>query len=131
MSIYLGNQLIAGDNSSFANQDLSNITATGKTVISSLGMPANTYSLSTLAQNTEYTAAESGYFQIVAISNIASSSQLYLKNNTANLQASFEITATGGYCIGYIPVAKGDKFLYNAGGSFRTINFYFTKCKGD
>ena len=26
MSIYLGNQLIAGDNSSFANQDLSNIT---------------------------------------------------------------------------------------------------------
>ena len=43
MSIYLGNQLIAGDNSSFANQDLSNITATGKAVIDGQWVVVGTY----------------------------------------------------------------------------------------
>ena len=43
MSIYLGNQLIAGDNSSFANQDLSNITATGKKVIDGQWVVVGTY----------------------------------------------------------------------------------------
>ena len=130
MSIYLGNQLIAGDNSSFANQDLSNITATGKALISSLGMPKSGYALSTLAQNTDYTAAESGYFYIQ--SQVATAPTiLYMKNSTAAMDATYVMPSAGGWLNGYIPVAKGDKFSYSVGGSFSAVGFYFVKCKGD
>ena len=101
-----------------------------RSTIASWSMPSSGYALSTLAQNTDYTAAESGYFYIQSITGVAYTS-LYIKNSTAAMDAVYTMPTAGGWLNGYIPVAKGDKFSYSVAGSWTSVGFYFMKSKGD
>lgn len=135
MSIYLGNQLIAGDNSSFANQDLSNLSATGQAVIdgkadtslsninstakiaiSHNAMPSARYiGLNLLPSMDTYTAPSDGWIYISG-TQYNYSGYVFVENVSNGMCMVSQPTNTNNFEIrAFIPVAKGQTYKITYG----------------
>lgn len=129
---YVGNytqsatEQTAGLNSELFNGKVdlnaANLSAQGKSLISSIGMPSDRYEVLTLgASGATYTAPANGYFAF--FSSAVSNSSFYMSDGYFR---STVIGATG-YANGNVfPVKKGDEvvLLYSSSG---TLRFYYAK----
>lgn len=118
-----------------ANTNLSNLTAEGKSLVSSLGMPSDRYTDLTLgATGSTYTAPANGYFFISKTSS-ASGQYLNLYNKTAGWSGyGCNSSASGQQIRLSVPVKKGDEayISYNMGGSSADYDaFKFIYAEGE
>lgn len=144
MSIYKGTTLIAGSLPNSANQDLSNLSQTGQAVIdgkadtdlsnatdngkilmSSMGMPSETYIDLTLgASGASYTAPANGWFTVSKKTN-GTNQYLLLKGSLIGSELKAPNSGTG--LTVFLPVQKGDsvRVSYNAGGNTDYFRFIY------
>lgn len=138
MSIYKGTSLLAGlpDVSGKANTDMDNLSNTGKSLISGLGMPSDNYDDLTLgASGATYTAPANGWFifrktatgagQYIGATNLG-------KNGTSNIADScIFATGNGAQLAVTIPAKKGDIIGYGYTTAGATITFRFVYAEGE
>lgn len=144
MSIYKGTTLIAGALPNAANQDLSNLSQTGQAVIdgkadtdlsnatdngkilmSSMGLPSETYIDLTLGANpSTYTAPANGWFTFSKITNGAGQF-IYIKGSLIGSELKAPNSGTG--LTVFLPVQKGDSVRvgYSAGGNTEYLRFIY------
>lgn len=114
------------DLSGYANADLSNVSATGKSTLSEFGFPSNTHIDETYTSS--YTAPANGYLYIAgaAISN----GGIVALTNTS---ASFGVQSSGAHSVGYgvyctIPCKKADIIsVYVAQVNISTFRFVYAQ----
>lgn len=109
-----------------ADRDLSNISNTGKEIITNFGMPSNKYiDLSvTSGQNNYGTAPANGYIVL----QVANCSHYRVWNKTVN--SAFGIWNYQGnnmnYGSGFVPIAKGQEWgIYTQDGTITVARFYY------
>jgi hypothetical protein len=117
-----------------ANADLSNLTVTGKSVVSNLPMPSNSYvNLTLLASGSTYTAPADGYVQLSKNATAANQTVwLYHAEQNQELMSSFAIVPTAQDAVDvWLPVASGHTFKvsYTLGGT--TQRFVFVYARGE
>lgn len=127
MSIYLGNNLLAGAPTSAANIDGTNITNTFKSDIAGYSMPSDTYDDLTLgASGSTYIAPANGYFVILADLN-TSPCYLAIYNTSSGIGDYNGYAYVSGYARGYVPVKRGDiiQIDYTSISNMRHFRFYY------
>lgn len=120
-----------------ADKSLSNITTTGKSVISKLAMPSDTVINLTLGSSgSQYTAPAEGYLSLCKISTASGQGmQFYQEGQTTpfahNIAISNNANQSGIYTMIYIPCKKGDliTYYYDLGGT--TVFFKFVYAQGE
>ena len=115
------------DLSGKADVDMSNVNASGKSLISGLSMPSNHYDDLTLgASGAEYTAPANGWF---CMKKAASGSNQYLSLQTPKIQLDSDATSSGKYVGLAMPVSKGDvlTIYYSLGGSTTIFRFIYAQ----
>lgn len=144
MSIYKGTTLIAGVLPNSANQDLSNLSQTGQAVIdgkadtdlsnatdngkilmSSMGLPSETYIDLTLgASGSTYTAPANGWFTFAKFTN-GTNQHIFIKGSLIGSELKAPNSGTG--LTVFLPVQKGDSVRvgYNAGGETGYFRFIY------
>jgi hypothetical protein len=149
MSLYLGNDLIAPNQSNAANKSLSNLDATGQAVIdgkadidlsnisdtgyikmAKAGMPSSTWiTLTAGASDSTYIAPADGYVQW-SVRASSAGVLIGLSNTTGNL-ASYLTCVNAGYLYAaYIPVKKGQTFGIYYSSGLSENNLFFTYAVG-
>lgn len=128
------NELIAKTNeiienipnvSSKANIDLDNITSTGKSVISGLSAPSNTYEdLTLLASGNSYTAPANGYFWLRK--TIKSTEYISLEG-ASGITSRYVRPAATSDCDIWIPAKKNETVYlwYTATGATKYFRFIY------
>lgn len=112
---------------SYADTDASNFNATGKSVLSSLGMPSSRYMDLTLgASEATYTAPANGWFSLIT------QGLTYLDMyRTENVTVGLISNPAGGYARQFVPVLAGDTItVFYTGTPVNTI-FRFYYAEGD
>ena len=144
MSIYKGTTLIAGSLPNAANQDLSNLSQTGQAVIdgkadtdlsnatdngkilmSSMGMPSETYIDLTLgASGSTYTAPANGWFTLSKKTN-GTNQHIFIKGSL--IGSELKAPNSGSGLTVFLPVQKGDSVRvgYTAGGNTGYFRFIY------
>lgn len=126
------------DTSNFANKDLSNLSTTGKSYASGLGMPSERYTLLTLgASGTQYTAPANGWFSISKQAGSTSGVRMAINTRPNSSTTTYRvnthwITATSGSSLHLMhPVRKNDvvDVTYTASGT--TNYFVFIYAEGN
>lgn len=93
-----------------ANADLNNLTISGKTVISNLALPSDSYTALSLSAGVEtgFTAPADGYFSLIAAST-AAGQQFFMKcNYSGEFGVSAFSSASGQYHRLFLPVRKNN-----------------------
>lgn len=121
------NQLYLTEDES-ANQDLSNVTNTGKVLMSGMGMPSNTYINLTLGEsNSTYTAPANGYY-LCYIGGSTGSKWLRLFTSGNYLQeAGFSTNNNIGFTI---PIQKGQTLNVRYSGNLTVMGLMFIYAQG-
>ena len=118
-----------------ANKDMSNLTNTGKAVLSRAALPSSNYQSYTPADNQTYTAPGDGYFSYTAgIDGLVNGYSVILTNTTTGVidTSRFGGSIYGGELVGaWVPVRSGDHVLLRT-HSFGSISkltgtYYNTK----
>ena len=92
---------------SVANNNMSNVSNTGRSFISSLGMPSSKYEDWTLgASGTSYTAPANGYLQLAATK--ATTLQIYNTTKENYFKSAFDYSNSENYISVTCEAAKGD-----------------------
>ena len=116
------------DLSGKADVDMSNVNASGKSLISGLSMPSNHYDDLTLgASGAEYTAPANGYYTVDKATT--SGQYLTLYNKTTRLNSQCRSTNSGQSVSVFLPVKKGDVVVcqYNAAGTTNYFRFIYAQ----
>ena len=104
-----------------------NLSAQGKSLISGLSAPSNTYEdLTLLASGESYTAPANGYFEFAKASN--STNQYYsIYNNANGMQVANNTPASGQTPYIFFYCKKGDviNIAYNLGGTTARFRFVY------
>ena len=114
-----------------ADVDLSNVTTSGKSLISGLSMPSNRYTNLTLgASGTEYTAPANGYFFVEKTAG-ATGKYLSMSNMTSGVAVEVNPTVSTNWPKCWIMAKKDDvvKIAYTLTGA--TQNFKFIYAEGE
>lgn len=125
----------AGLNSSLFNGkvdlDAANLSTTGKSLISGLGMPSYRYiDLTFGASQTQYTMPSNGWVFFDGINTGASNCFVQLLDATKGYKVQTQLTTSYGSLILLLPVSRGDIVgLYYSGVS--STNFRFFYAEGD
>ena len=108
-----------------------NLSTAGKSLISGLGMPSNSYIDLTLgANNSTYTAPSNGYFTW-QVNSTATNQYFGMINQTSQWMQSLQWTPiNGGGCHGFLPVRKGDIVL-GAYTATNVVMFRFVYAEGE
>lgn len=112
-----------------ADEDLNNLTSTGKAVVSNLAMPSNYYVNLTLgASGSTYTAPADGYASFCKNST-ATSQYLFLQNGSlrSHVMAAGNVTALAVF----VPAKKNDQILYQYNVDGTTNWFRFVYAQGE
>lgn len=116
-----------------ADTDLSNLTATGKSVCANLAMPSDSYDNLTLgASDTYYTAPSDGYFFIGKTANSGQFFNAYIvpANSTNRLLGANRYSNTNGVqAVISLPARKGQRLFitYTASGSTNYFRFVYAQ----
>lgn len=147
MSIYLGNNLIAPNQSNAANKSLSNLDSTGQSILnskadtdlsnttdqakilmSSMGMPSDTYIDLTLgASDSQYTAPANGWFCLNMSTN-AVAQYINMQNVSTGFSVEGGNPASGNWIRLTLPVLKNDVVLigYSA-NEVKLFRFFYAQ----
>lgn len=116
------------DLSVYANTDISNLTATGKSTGASLSFPSSVYdNLSWNANPNNQTAPANGWFWVdFTTSNTSQYVSTYVKDSSDNVKYSTVSWVPPSNGCGFIvPVLKGDKVTFSAGpGQLAAVNYF-------
>lgn len=115
------------DLSGKADVDMSNVTTSGKSLISGLPMPSTrNIDLTLGASGTEYTAPANGW---VYLSKDAGAANQYLHLGCRFVAVQSRSVASGNRVTVYIPVAKGATFeiTYNVSGNVGVFKFIYAE----
>lgn len=116
------------------NTDADNLTAGGKSTITSFSMPGTAnQELSFGASGTQYTAPANGWLVIFLSGASGSNVWAALQNTSTPLHIFGMETAfyaAWGSCRIHCPVKKGDKVVLNYNGSFSSTYVYFVEAIG-
>lgn len=112
-----------------ANTNASNFTATGKSYLSSLGMPSDTYEDLTLgASGDTYTAPANGYYAFSKYSTAVN--QYYgVVNTNNNIRCEGRSVNSSVLCGVFVPVKKNDvvQVGYGLGGATEVFRFIYAE----
>lgn len=108
--------------------NLTNLTAQGKSLVSGLGMPSNRYIDLTLgASGSTYTAPANGWFFVRKVSTGVQ--VIYFTNTTNGMTSSCYSSNSGEYLDSIIPVVKEQSVVceYNTGGTTQFFRFIYAE----
>lgn len=124
--------------SNLADKDLSNITATGKNLISDLAMPSDNVTIITnMAANTPYQVSKSGYIGLAlqksADSNPATAYLHNMLDNSGNneLVVYAESSQWSTWMTVFMPVRAGQWVRYDYTGTIVNTLIRFIECEGE
>lgn len=119
---------IATDLNGKADTDLSNVTDSGKILLSSMGMPSNRYTDLTLgASGSTYTAPANGY---VFFSKMGNQGQSVILNNQQNkMRVQSYIGSNNNWSGIIMPIRKNERFNveYTASGNTKYFRFIYAE----
>ena len=122
---------VLGQLSNKADIDASNFNASGRSLLSGLGMPSNRYIDLTLgASGATYTAPANGYFSIYVNKGNSTGAFVRLVNGSVVHQDARAYGSTGDSPLfAYIPARKGQnvKCEYNYAGAFQWFRFIYAE----
>ena len=110
-----------------ANASLDNITATGKSDCSKLGMPSSTFESWTLGSSGDtHSAPANGW---VRISKTANSGQYVSLNVSGKISTQISSSTADQRLVLYVPVVKGDtvEVTYSATGTTNAFKFFYAE----
>ena len=112
---------------------LTNVTASGKSIISKLGMPSARTVLFTVGESEKtYTAPANGYFCYTLSGNGTNPVSVNLYSTTTSIGIMQQAVGASSAIKGYIPVTAGDTVVlqyWNLGTEWRS--FYFIYAEGE
>lgn len=112
---------------------LTNVTASGKSIISKLGMPSARTVLFTVGESEKtYTAPANGYFCYTLSGNGTNPVSVNLYSTTTSIGIMQQAVGASSAIKGYIPVTAGDRVVlqyWNLGTEWRS--FYFIYAEGE
>lgn len=117
---------ITTDLSGLSDTNLSNLTTTGKTKVSNLAMPSNSYiNITVAASGSSFTAPADGWAYIQG--NITSGGSVKITNSTVGMESTSVVLA--GFAPGraYIPVKAGDIVYYYYNYTPDAFKFYYSE----
>ena len=112
-----------------SNSNMSNISSAGRSYLSGIGMPSDTYDLLTLgASNTEYTAPANGWFHISAAGS--SSGYLLLRNADSGV-GMLSYVSSGQSLRVMCPCRKGANVKATYTATLTSVTFRFVYNVGE
>ena len=129
MSIYKGTSLLAGmpDVSGKANTDMDNLSNTGKSLISGLGMPSNRYiDLTRGASGATYSMTSNGWLVVGVADMLANSGKLSIKIDDIEVFDEFCHQTQHNKTI-TVPVRKGSVVTITYSGNFFLLRFIYAE----
>lgn len=124
-----GSQLTAIP-STVANTSLSNLVTAGKTVISNLPMPSNSYIDLTLgATGSNYTAPANGYLMLAKIAGAAGEYIDITNTSAGNLRSHQNAVVNGAAVAIFVPCKSGDimNYGYTLSGTTQCFRFIYAE----
>lgn len=108
-----------------ADKDLTNISDTGKTLISNLGMPGTKVTpLTAGATGSSYKAPADGYFYAYVIGGVVNNMVQLAFNSSLTAECGSSMNSNNGVIL---PVAKGSSVILRYVGTLVKFGFYYAK----
>lgn len=112
-----------------ADVDLSNITASGKSLACGWGMPSGNYENLTSTSGSTYTAPANGYVVFKNNNTGTSNVQAYIENTTKNIISTVSSYYNNGG--GFVPVNKGDTVYIYRNSGVGVVYYRFIYAEGE